>query len=224
VGSRFNRQFGLSAGTVPVLPYPILIPPLAARAYRVAEETGFGADGGVSSSRPGVGALLAVLAAARPGGRMAELGTGLGAGAAWLLSGMDAAATLVTVELDADRAALARDLLATDPRATVITGGWEDHLPARAPFDLVFVDSGVSGRLDDEETAASVLELVGVGGQLVLDDLTPEAELHPPPAVDPKRAFALRHPRLVGAELYPPGTDGSVGGVRSGLLVATRVA
>src|SRR5262245_12034152 len=35
-----------------------------------------------------VGALLRVLAASRPAGRVLELGTGTGVGAAWLLEGM----------------------------------------------------------------------------------------------------------------------------------------
>src|SRR6185503_12786071 len=47
-----------------------------------------------------VGALLAVLAASKPGGRLLELGTGTGHGTAWLLSGMDATATLDSVDTD----------------------------------------------------------------------------------------------------------------------------
>jgi predicted O-methyltransferase YrrM len=54
-------------------------------------------------SEPRVGALLAVLAASKPGGRMLELGTGTGHGAAWLLGGMDATSTLDPFDLmDAD--------------------------------------------------------------------------------------------------------------------------
>ncbi len=37
------------------------------------------------------GNLLALLAATRPAGRILELGTGVGEGTAWLLSGMDSA-------------------------------------------------------------------------------------------------------------------------------------
>src|SRR5262245_53279195 len=51
-------------------------------------------------SEPKVGALLAALAASKPGGRVLELGTGTGHGTAWLLSGMDAASTLDTVDTD----------------------------------------------------------------------------------------------------------------------------
>jgi predicted O-methyltransferase YrrM len=41
------------------------------------------------TSEPRVGALLAAVAATKPGGRFLELGTGTGHGTAWLLSGMD---------------------------------------------------------------------------------------------------------------------------------------
>ena len=46
-----------------------------------------------------VGALLSALAASKPGGRLLELGTGTGHGAAWLLAGMEDASTLATVRL-----------------------------------------------------------------------------------------------------------------------------
>lgn len=197
-----------------------------ARAYDVAASIGFGADGGVSSCLPGVGRLLAVLAAARPGGRIAEIGTGVGAGAAWLASGMDAASTLVTVEVDPERAELARGVLAADGRITVIVGRWQDHLPARPPFDLVFVDGGYEEHLrEDPSVADRVVDLVVVGGHLVLDDLTAQAEAPRAGASrDLKRELASRHPRLVGAEFYVPGVNGSVGGVRTGGLLMTRIA
>ena len=41
-----------------------------------------------------------MLAASRPGGRLLELGTGVGVGTAWLLSGMTDDARLMTVELE----------------------------------------------------------------------------------------------------------------------------
>lgn len=44
-----------------------------------------------------VGALLAALAATKPGGRFLELGTGTGHGTAWLLSGMDGASSVERV-------------------------------------------------------------------------------------------------------------------------------
>src|SRR4029079_15109098 len=65
-----------------------------------------------------VGALLAVLAASRPGGRLLELGTGTGHGTAWLLSGMDFSATLDTVDTDPDVVAIAQRHLGADGRVT----------------------------------------------------------------------------------------------------------
>src|SRR5450631_3211752 len=90
--------------------YPIQLPPLVVAASRVAEAACFGADGGVSSCLPEAGAILAALAASRVGGRIAEIGTAFGVGAAWLLSGMDSSASLVTVEVDDHRATAALEL------------------------------------------------------------------------------------------------------------------
>ena len=83
------------------------------------------ACGFTMASEPKVGAMLAVLAASKPGGRFLELGTGTGHGAAWLLSGMDAASTLDTVDTDPEIVAIARRHLGSDPRVTfhVIDGG-----------------------------------------------------------------------------------------------------
>ncbi|MEV6955565.1 hypothetical protein [Streptomyces sp. NPDC051183] len=73
------------------------------------------------------GSLLALLAAARPGGRVLELGTGVGEGTVWLLSGMDSASRLVTVELDGAVQRVAREHLGSDPGVTFVTedgGEW----------------------------------------------------------------------------------------------------
>jgi predicted O-methyltransferase YrrM len=45
------------------------------------------------ASEDRTGALLAVLAASKPGGKLLELGTGTGIGTSWLLAGMDETAT-----------------------------------------------------------------------------------------------------------------------------------
>jgi predicted O-methyltransferase YrrM len=199
------------------------VPDLAAHAYERARQGGFGLDGPTLSSRPGTGALLAVLAATRRSARIAELGTGLGAAAAWIAAGMDADSRLVTVESNVERAQEARSLLSSDPRIEVLAGRWEELVPPRGPFDLVFVDSGFSRRLHEAQAAAFLLDIVVPGGILVMDDLTPESESHQSGS-DPKREFALANPRVIGAELYPPGPDGTLGGVQSGLLVMTKLA
>ena len=60
---------------------------------RHAQELSFEA-----SSNPETGRLLAVLAASKTAGRILELGTGMGAGLAWLAHGADRHSTIVTVE------------------------------------------------------------------------------------------------------------------------------
>ncbi|KFG02095.1 methyltransferase [Streptomyces scabiei] len=123
------------------------------------------------SCEPRTGSLLATLAATRPGGRILELGTGVGEGTAWLLSAMDATATLITVELDDSVQAVARERFGGDERITFVTGDggrWLDEYDG-APFDLVFADTwpGKFTHLD------AALELVAPGGAYVVDDLTP---------------------------------------------------
>ncbi|WP_420311195.1 O-methyltransferase [Streptomyces sp. YS-B37] len=120
------------------------------------------------------GSLLAALAAARPAGRVLELGTGVGEGTAWLLSGMDRAARLTTVELDAGVQATAREQLSADPRVTFVTadaGHWLEEYSG-APFDLVFADTW-PGKFTHLERA---LDLVAPGGTYLIDDLTPQPD------------------------------------------------
>jgi predicted O-methyltransferase YrrM len=136
--------------------------------------------------------LLQVLAGQRGRMRVAEIGSGCGVGSAWILSTLDPAAAFVTVEPDDERAAAVVQLLASDENARVLRAGWQDVLPAEAPFDLLFADGGGQATKTDE----SLLGLLAPGGTLLLDDLTPER-----PGPDPVRELWLDHPRLVAAEL-----------------------
>ena len=172
-------------------------PALARRARALAAELGF-----ERSSLPEVGALLRALAAARPGGRLAEVGTGTGAGTAWLADGLDAGARLVTVEIDPAAAAAAAELFADEARVEVVEGDWLEVLPARAPFDLVFLDGGHWKR-DVSRQAPLAVELLAPGGTVVIDDLTP-VELWPADRrgqPDEAREFWLEHPRLAAVEV-----------------------
>jgi predicted O-methyltransferase YrrM len=115
------------------------------------------------------GSLLATLAASKPGGRLLELGTGTGAGAAWLLDGAGATASLTTVEVDPDVQGVAVKHLGDDPRVTFVTADADQWLSTYdgEPFDLAFVDClpGKFHRLDD------LLGLLRPGGLYVGDDL-----------------------------------------------------
>ena len=156
---------------------------------------------GGDHSIPEVHRLLAVLAAGR---RCGEIGTAYGGGAEAMAS---TARSLVTVEVDPERAAAAREKLAARPHVEVLAGDWREQLAPRGPFELVFVDGG--GR--ETKTDASILELVVPGGLLVMDDLTPGR-----PGPDPVRELWSSHPGAVATEiLTTPAT--------AALLVARRL-
>ena len=124
------------------------------------------------SSEPKVGALLATLAASKPRGRLLELGTGTGHGAAWLLSGMDASSRLDTVDSDATVMAIARRHLGSDPRVSfhVMDGAEFLRMSQSDPFDLIYADAW-PGKFSDLDEA---LALLRPGGIYVIDDLLPQ--------------------------------------------------
>jgi predicted O-methyltransferase YrrM len=105
---------------------------------------------------PQVGALLRLMAALKPGGRLLEIGTGTGVGTCWLLDGMDAAARLVTVDIDPKVQAIARSHLGADPRLTILCedGGGVIRRERPNSFDLVFADGGAGKHVLLDEALA----------------------------------------------------------------------
>lgn len=166
--------------------------------------SGAGCAGGPSASLPGTGRVLAMLAAGCD--RIGELGTGTGVGTAWLASAMPAECTLVTAELDPERAAAARELFAGDPRVEVVTGDSRAVIGARGPYDLLFSDGG-------GEHDPALVGWLRIGGRIVCDDVTPGR----PVDGDPKREFFFRDPRLQSVEVVLPT-------LRDALLIGTRVS
>jgi predicted O-methyltransferase YrrM len=136
------------------------------------------------SSIEAVQRLLAVLAT---GKRCAEAGTAFGEGAAAIAS---TAASLVTVESDPDRARVAAERLRDFANVELLVGDWREHLPVRAPFDLIFFDAG---RAEDCEDA---IDLLAPSGLFVKDDLTPAR-----PGPDSVRELLLNHAHLVAVEV-----------------------
>jgi predicted O-methyltransferase YrrM len=133
--------------------------------------------------------LLAVLAAGR---HCAELGTAFGEGAEAIAS---TAASLVTTELDPERARIARERLAGLPNVELLEGDWRETLPPHAPFELVFLDAG-GWRDDPVGKGQAAIDLLGPGGLLVKDDMT-RAFAGP----DPVREWLFGHPDLVATEI-----------------------
>lgn len=150
-------------------------------------------DGG--SSIPAVHALLRVLAVGRD---VAELGTAFGEGAAAIA---ETARSVVTVELDPERAAIARERLASFANVSALEGDAYELLDGT--FGLVFADGG---RYDWERIVA----LTKIGGYIVKDDLTPGRAIDG----DPVRGFLLRDPRLAAVEILTTPDTAAIVAVR----------
>jgi predicted O-methyltransferase YrrM len=125
-----------------------------------------------SSSETQVGSLLRTLATTKPAGRFLELGTGVGIGTAWLLAGMDAESTLITVENEKALLDIAERAFANDSRVSCHLGDAATRIAElpRHYYDLVFADTwaGKFTHLDE------ALQLVKPGGMYVIDDMLPQ--------------------------------------------------
>jgi predicted O-methyltransferase YrrM len=141
------------------------------------------------ASEPKTGSLLRTLAAAKPAGRLLELGTGTGVGTAWLLAGMDAGSRLDTVESDGKVLEVAQRHLGHDPRVTFHLADGGAFLARAVPgqFDFIYADTW-PGKFTHLDLA---LGLLRVGGMYVIDDLLPQASWPP--------GHAPRVPALIAA-------------------------
>jgi predicted O-methyltransferase YrrM len=134
---------------------------------------------------PEVQALLRVLATGRD---VVELGAAYGETAATMA---ETARSVVTVELEPERVAVARDRLRGLEHVELLEGDAYEQLRGRGPFGLVFADGG---RPYDWE---AILALAEPGGLIVKDDLTPGR----PVEGDEVREFLLRDSRLAATEI-----------------------
>jgi predicted O-methyltransferase YrrM len=126
------------------------------------------------ASESRTGALLRALAASKPGGRLLELGTGTGVATAWILAGMDANATLASVDSEPNHQQVARDLLGHDSRLTLVLEDGHEFLKRQpeASYDFVFADA-MPGKFEGLENC---LQVVKPGGYYVVDDILPQAK------------------------------------------------
>jgi predicted O-methyltransferase YrrM len=163
-------------------------------------------------SEPGTGAMLRLLAASKPGGRLLELGTGTGLATAWLLAGMGQGAALTSVDADPAVQAVARGVLGDDPRVTFVIADGLDHVRVQSPatFDLIFADAWPGKYEGLDETLA----LLRPGGLYVVDDMLrqPNWPQDHQPRVDALAARLKSHPDLMTVVL-----DWA-----SGLVIAAR--
>ena len=122
-------------------------------------------------SEANTGAILRLLAASKPGGRLLELGTGTGLSTAWLLSGMDGAARLVTVDTDPVVQGVARQALVDERLSFVLADGLAYIRGQQASsFDMIFADAW-PGKYEGLDQALALLKR---GGLYVIDDMMPQ--------------------------------------------------
>lgn len=121
------------------------------------------------SSDMDMGQMLRVLAGAKPNGMFLELGTGAGLSTAWILDGMDAHSTLISIELDKTIQNIAREYL-MDERVQFITADGHDYIlqNRHLRFDYIFADTW-PGKY---ELLHETLALLNKGGFYIIDDMT----------------------------------------------------
>jgi predicted O-methyltransferase YrrM len=157
---------------------------------------------------PEVGRLLRLCASVRGIEKACELGTAFGVGAAWIESGLRPGATLLSIELDPERAAAARALFAGSPSVEVVAGDWQLALD-RGPFDLLFSDGGPKRAPGDPEKLAPLMR---AGGIVVLDDYTPDH----PDKNDISRRIWLDNPNYRAQEIMVSRSASVIVAVRAG--------
>jgi predicted O-methyltransferase YrrM len=152
--------------------------------------------------------LLQVLARGRAGGVIGETGTGCGAGLAWMASAVGPETRLVSVEVDAARAAACQALFADLPNVTILHGDWR-VIERHGPFDLLVLDGGGGGKRDGD-VPADPARLLKPSGTLVLDDFHPPLQFWPEEAaprdeygrsITAARTHWLQHPDLFATEV-----------------------
>jgi predicted O-methyltransferase YrrM len=185
------------------------IPPGVAAAHARARAAAF-----TLSCEPEVGRLLATLAAAVPErGTILEMGTGVGAGTAWIVHGLGARSDVrvTTVDVDAATAAIAR-AAAWPAFVTLRTADVLAVLDELGSFDLIFADAQ-GGKWTGLDRTIAALRPAGL---LLVDDMTPPTWLDEAHRAHTARVRTtlLEHPDLRAVELA----------CGSGMILAARSA
>ena len=116
--------------------------------------------------------LLRTLAASKPASKFLELGTGTGLSTSWILDGMDADSTLVSIDNEPTFLEIAQRFLGNDTRLNLISvdgGQWVKDNKGQK-FDYIFADTWHGKYLLLED----VLAMLNKGGLYIIDDMLPQ--------------------------------------------------
>ncbi|MGH7476067.1 MAG: O-methyltransferase [Longimicrobiales bacterium] len=167
-----------------------------------------------------VGRLLQVLLHAVAARRVLEIGTLGGYSAIWMARALPDPGSLLTLEIDADRARLARTNIVDAglaSRVEVVHGDAHEalsRLDRAQPFDACFIDAEKTGYTDYLEQA---LELVRPGGLIIADNVLWGGRVLEPAEDEPDTAALIAFGRRLAAE---PALATTILPIRDGLAVA----
>ena len=117
------------------------------------------------------GSLLKTLVASKPSARILELGTGSGLATSWIFEGMDANATLITIDNNELLQGIAKQHLQDDRIQFIYADGYEWLTSyTEQKFDFIFADS-MPGKYDLFEDA---WRLLNEHGFYFIDDMLPQ--------------------------------------------------
>jgi predicted O-methyltransferase YrrM len=127
-----------------------------------------------------VGALLRVLATTAAATRILEIGTAIGYSSIWLAGALPPDGMLVTLEIDQDRARIARQNVARAglaERVNVVVGDAQKSLKKIAgPFDVIFQDGD---KHQYEPMLDRLVDLLRPRGLLITDNVLWSGEVVP---------------------------------------------
>jgi predicted O-methyltransferase YrrM len=140
---------------------------------------------------PEVGALLRVMAISSGAARVLEIGTAIGYSGIWLAGALPADGTLLTLEMDEERAREARDNFlraGLADRVSVIVGDARLKVAkVSGPFDLIFQDGD---KMLYTPLLDRLVALLRPGGLLITDNVLWDGEVAPGFTGTPQRDAA----------------------------------
>ena len=120
-----------------------------------------------------IGSLLKTLIASKPNCNVLELGTGIGLSLSWLIEGLDANSSIISIDNDTELVNFAKTFFKTERRLNLICQDGSDWIQSyQGPlFDLIFADAWPGKYSDLDNTLA----LLKTGGFYIIDDMEEQA-------------------------------------------------